>query len=176
MSRSFLRLLIALLFLVGGAGAGFAAGWMRPGWAPAWARQRLARWAGGSSGEGRVDAAAPDQRGPASSATIEPKPPGARAESGRRPLPTVRLASEEIARLVGIETGPAGEIRHAHSLTANAETAYDARRYATVSPRVAGFFREVQVDLGRRVRPGEVLAVVDSAEISAARSPSDEGR
>lgn len=143
---------------------------MRPGWAPAWARDRLARWAGGSADEARVDSAARERSAPEPIATIEPDPSLAREESGRKPLPTVRLASEEIARLVGIETAPAGEIRHVHLLSANAETAYDARRYATVSPRVAGFLREVRGDLGRRVQPGEVLAVVDSAEISAARS------
>jgi cobalt-zinc-cadmium efflux system membrane fusion protein len=88
----------------------------------------------------------------------------------RQPLPVVRLASARLARQVGIETAPVVEESHAHKLTANAETAYDANRYAEVSPRVAGFLREVRVDLGKTVGRGDVLAVVDSAEVSAAKT------
>jgi len=97
------------------------------------------------------------------------------AESGgekscRQPLPTVRLASAKLADQVGIRTAAAAEESHAHTLTANAETAYDANRYAEITPRVAGFLREVRADLGRVVEPGEVLAVVDSSEVSTAKA------
>ena len=88
----------------------------------------------------------------------------------RVPLPTVRLASARLAERVGIETATAVEEEHAHTLVANAETAYDANRYADISPRVDGFLREVRVDLGRSVLPGEVLAVVDSSTVSAAKA------
>ena len=85
-------------------------------------------------------------------------------------LPTVRLASARLAQQVGMETAPVVEEDHAHSLSANAETAYDANRYADVSPRVDGFLREVRADLGRSVARGEVLAVVDSASVSATKT------
>lgn len=88
----------------------------------------------------------------------------------RQPLPTVRLASAKLAHQVGIETAVATEESHAHKLTANAETAYDANRYADITPRVTGFLREVRADLGKIVKPGEVLAVVDSAEVSGAKA------
>lgn len=88
----------------------------------------------------------------------------------RQPLPVVRLASTTLARQVGIQTAPVVEESHAHKLTANAETAYDANRYAEVSPRVTGFLREVRADLGKALRQGDVLAVVDSAEVSAAKT------
>src|SRR5206468_1989282 len=52
----------------------------------------------------------------------------------------------------------------------NAEIAYDANHYADISPRVSGFIREVRVDLGRAVHQGDVLAVIDSAEVSAAKA------
>jgi cobalt-zinc-cadmium efflux system membrane fusion protein len=104
--------------------------------------------------------------GPPAAAVAE----GARPEACRQPLPLVRLASAELAREIGIQTAPVVEESHAHRLTANAETAYDANRYAEVSPRVAGFLREVRADLGRAVRQGDVLAVVDSAEVSAAKT------
>ena len=71
---------------------------------------------------------------------------------------------------VGIETVPVTEEDHAHMLEANAETAYDGNRYAEIYPRVTGFLREVRADLGDAVRPGDVLAVVDSAEVSGAKA------
>jgi cobalt-zinc-cadmium efflux system membrane fusion protein len=92
------------------------------------------------------------------------------AKGCREPLPTVRLASARLARQIGIRTAVVGEEEHAHKLVANAETAYDANHYADISPRVAGFIREVRVDLGRSVRQGDVLAVIDSAEVSAAKA------
>lgn len=97
----------------------------------------------------------------------EPMPTAASSEG---PAGSVRLASEEMARDIGLETTPAGEERLARTLTANAEAAYDAHRYAEVRPRVSGFLREVKTDLGQVVRRGDVLAVVDSAEVGAAKA------
>jgi cobalt-zinc-cadmium efflux system membrane fusion protein len=85
-------------------------------------------------------------------------------------LPDVRLASAKLARQVGIQTAEAIEETHEHTLIANAETAYNANAYADVSPRVVGFLREVKADLGRKVQHGDVLAVVDSSEVSAAKA------
>ncbi|MDG3008434.1 efflux RND transporter periplasmic adaptor subunit [Paludisphaera mucosa] len=95
--------------------------------------------------------------------------PGAKSGSAkvcRDPLPLVRLASADLARQIGIQTAEVLEEEHAHRLVANAETAYDANHYADVSPRVSGFIREVRADLGRSVKRGEVLCIVDSAEVS----------
>ena len=92
------------------------------------------------------------------------------AKACREPLPTVRLASATLARKIGIQTAVVSEEEHAHRLIANAETAYDANHYADISPRVAGFIREVKVDLGQTVRQGDVLAVIDSAEVSTAKT------
>jgi cobalt-zinc-cadmium efflux system membrane fusion protein len=92
------------------------------------------------------------------------------AKGCRDPLPTVRLASATLARKIGIQMAVVREEEHAHTLLANAETAYDANHFADISPRVAGFIREVRVDLGQAVRQGEVLAEVDSADVSAAKT------
>ena len=92
------------------------------------------------------------------------------AKACRMPLSTVRLASAMLAQKIGIQTVIVGEETHTHKLIANAETAYDSNRYADISPRVAGFIREVKADLGQVVRPGDVLAVIDSAEVSAAKT------
>ena len=85
-------------------------------------------------------------------------------------LPMVRLASADLAGEVGLATAPVVEEEHAHELVAPAETAYDANRYAEVFPRVAGYLREARVDLGQKVRAGEVIAVVDSSEMSATKT------
>jgi cobalt-zinc-cadmium efflux system membrane fusion protein len=88
----------------------------------------------------------------------------------RQPLPIVRLATAKLARRIGIATELVVAETHSHRLRANAETAYDANRYAEISPRVSGYLSDVRVDLGKAVRPGDVLAVVDSAEVSAAKT------
>ncbi len=94
----------------------------------------------------------------------------ATAKACREPLPIVRLASAKLARKIGIQTAEVTREEHAHRLVANAETAYDANQYAEIAPRVAGFIREVKVDLGEAVRQGRPLAVIDSAEVSAAKT------
>ncbi len=70
-------------------------------------------------------------------------------------LPLVRFASMEVADTVGIATADVREDRHAHFLKANAETAYDANGYTDISPRVAGYLREVRADLGQTVPAGD---------------------
>lgn len=92
------------------------------------------------------------------------------ARTCRLPLPVVRLASSKLARRVGIETALASGERHTHRLACNAEVAYDGNRYAEVHPRVVGLVREVKADVGQRVRRGDVLAVVDAAEVGSAKS------
>jgi membrane fusion protein, heavy metal efflux system len=85
-------------------------------------------------------------------------------------LPLVRLASAEIGRDIGLQTAPVIEIEHTHELIANAETAYDANRYAEIFPRVAGFLREARVDLGQKANAGAVIAVIDSSEVSTTKT------
>jgi membrane fusion protein, heavy metal efflux system len=85
-------------------------------------------------------------------------------------LPLVRLASADLGRDIGLETAPAIEVEHTHELVANAETAYDANRYAEIFPRVAGFLREARVDLGQKVNAGDVIAVIDSSEVSTTKT------
>ena len=88
----------------------------------------------------------------------------------REPLPIVKLKSADLVKKIGIQTAEVVEETHAHRLLGNAETAYDANHYADVSPRVNGIVREVKVDLGQIVRQGQVIAVVDSSEVSAAKT------
>jgi cobalt-zinc-cadmium efflux system membrane fusion protein len=164
------RVLRGLTFTILLLGAGFlGVAWARPGWLSAWARPdlaRLAAWAhrgahGGANGADDEDDA-PKAGTPKAAAGDDGDETGAWRD--------VKLASPGIARRIGIETAPAVTQRHAHRLTCNAETAYDARRSAEVLPRVAGVLRDVKVDLGQLVHRGEVLAVVDSAHVGASKA------
>lgn len=83
---------------------------------------------------------------------------------------TVRLASADLARRIGIETAPAVLERHRRRLACNAETAFDARRSAEVLARVDGVIGDVRVELSQVVRRGEVLAVMDSAAVGGAKT------
>lgn len=94
----------------------------------------------------------------------------ATSKACREPLPLVRLASAKLADRLGFKTVEATEEEHAHKLIANAETAYDANHYAEITPRANGFVREVRVDLGHKVKRGDVLCVIESAEVSAAKA------
>lgn len=88
----------------------------------------------------------------------------------RQPLPTVRIASARLADQVGIRAAAAAEEILSNKLEANAEAAYNSNRFADITPRVSGFLREIRADLGRVVKRGEILAVVDSAEVSAVKA------
>lgn len=85
-------------------------------------------------------------------------------------LPMVRLGSAELAEDVGLKTASVSEEEHSHELTANAESAYDANRFAEITPRVRGYVSEARVDLGDVVKAGDVLSVVDSSEVSTAKT------
>jgi cobalt-zinc-cadmium efflux system membrane fusion protein len=50
------------------------------------------------------------------------------------------------------------------------EVAYNANRYARLSSRAAGVVAEVGKDLGEKVRKGEVLAIIDSTDLGAAKA------
>ncbi len=88
----------------------------------------------------------------------------------RKPLPLVRLDTPQLAAKIGVEIDKAKSETHAHTLEANAETAFNGNLYAEVTPRVTGFLRQVKVDQGQNVQAGDVLAIVDSAEVAAAKS------
>lgn len=88
----------------------------------------------------------------------------------RQPLPLVRLNGAKLAERIEIRLAEATKSDCFHSLKANAEVAYDANRYADISPRVSGFLKEVIADLGDSVKRGDTLAVVDSPEISSAKA------
>lgn len=82
----------------------------------------------------------------------------------------VRLVSADMTRRTGLTFSEVARQPLTHSVTCNAEIAYDGNRFAQLSSRVPGVVREVRVDLGAKVARGDVLAVIDSPELAAAKS------
>jgi cobalt-zinc-cadmium efflux system membrane fusion protein len=179
--KAILRGLGFTLAVVALVGLGVA--WGRPDLRPSWARfdpGRLTAWWHGESPAGEDDEHGGGPRAKALPAEMiddgwcaaRAKLGVASAASGDCPrfLPVLRLATPTLARRIGLETATAVVEPHAHRLSCNAETAYDVRRSAEIIPRVAGVLKEVRADLGQVVHKGEVLAVVDSAEVGAAKA------
>jgi cobalt-zinc-cadmium efflux system membrane fusion protein len=96
--------------------------------------------------------------------------PGEVAKACRQPLPLVRLATTTLAGEIGLDKAKAELETHGHTVETNAEIAFDANAYADVVPRVEGILREIRADLGQAVAQGDVLVVVDSPQVSAAKS------
>ena len=88
----------------------------------------------------------------------------------RRELPVVKLTSPEVATRIGLQTAVAEGRTLVDLVEGNAETAYNAHLYADVLPRVRGVIREVEGDHGMACEEGDVLAVVDSADVGAAKA------
>ncbi|KAA0222735.1 MAG: efflux RND transporter periplasmic adaptor subunit [Planctomycetota bacterium] len=82
----------------------------------------------------------------------------------------IRFDNTRIARDAGLEYTPARTMRLTRTLTRNAEIDYDANRYARLSSRTAGIIVEVRKDLGAPAASGEVLVIVDSAELGASKA------
>jgi cobalt-zinc-cadmium efflux system membrane fusion protein len=110
-----------------------------------------------------------------------PAPEGAAAEAlprSRRPPSVscstsqtrVRLASLEIARNVGLEVQAVRREPVSRTLECNAEIAYNGNHFARITSRVPGVVHEVARDVGARVAAGDVLAIVDSAELASAKA------
>lgn len=82
----------------------------------------------------------------------------------------ITLASAEIARAVDLAFEQARVEKVAGTFQRSAEVAYDGNRYARLSSRAPGVVAEVLHDLGDRVAAGDVLAIVDSVELGAAKA------
>jgi cobalt-zinc-cadmium efflux system membrane fusion protein len=151
-----------VIVVIGGGLVALGMAWVRPGLLDSWARlalDRLPAWARLWS----ADSTDTDER------DDDGTEKASEAESGRESFRVVRLPSAKLARRFGVETATATKERHAHRLVCNAEAAYDARHSAEILSRVTGVLREVRADLGQVVRKGDLLAVVDSAQIGTSK-------
>jgi cobalt-zinc-cadmium efflux system membrane fusion protein len=82
----------------------------------------------------------------------------------------VQFASKEAVAKAGVHLEGVVERPMAASVTASGEVEYDATRVARLSPRAAGTAWRVDAEVGRAVKRGDVLALVDAAEVGRAKA------
>jgi cobalt-zinc-cadmium efflux system membrane fusion protein len=96
-------------------------------------------------------------------------PPAPGAETGTA-LPIVRLPGPDVLVQAGIETSPVSEASVVPLVRAQGEVAYDETRLARLRSRVSGVVSEVPVQEGDAVEAGQVLAIIDSADLGEAKA------
>ncbi len=114
---------------------------------------------------------------PASSMSLEPAAPNEGPRIQRSPSVTctkdrnvIRLESAEMVRSIGLESELVRQEALHQTLVVNAEVVYDATKFARLSSRAPGVVIEVRKNVGEEVRLGEVVAVVDSADLGSAKA------
>lgn len=82
----------------------------------------------------------------------------------------VQFASVEAVSKAGIRLAAVEERPMAASIRANGEIEYDQTRVAHLSSKVQGTVWRVEEELGQAVKQGDVLALVDAAEVGRAKA------
>ena len=82
----------------------------------------------------------------------------------------IQFASDQAVARAGVEVAAAWEAPVTESVPANGEITYDPTRVARLSSRVPGTVWRVLKEVGQPVREGEVLALVDAAEVGRAKA------
>ena len=82
----------------------------------------------------------------------------------------IQFANAEVAHQAGLDHAGVQRRQISHTVTANAEVVFDGNRHGHLSSRAAGVVRDIRVDLGDRVTTGQILAVVDSADLGTAKA------
>ena len=82
----------------------------------------------------------------------------------------VQFASAEAVRKAGIQTAAVRERPVVQYVTAPATVAYDQTRLARLATRVPGTVWRLEKRVGDAVKKGEVLALVDAAEVGRAKA------
>lgn len=97
--------------------------------------------------------------------------PGAK-EPGGCPLhgTRIKLPSPDVARDIGLTVVPVGSRPLAATITAPAELEYDQTRVARLSALVPGTVVRVDKQVGDPVRRGDIVAVVDAAQVGKAKA------
>jgi cobalt-zinc-cadmium efflux system membrane fusion protein len=96
-----------------------------------------------------------------------------RAENGRtcrQQLRRIQFASDEVFRRLDIGTAPAKLGPVTEAVTATGELDLDPTRVARLSPRATGTVRALFKQVGEHVRAGELVAVVEAADVGRAKA------
>ncbi len=113
----------------------------------------------------------PPPRGAAATVSLEPGvKPATNPLTCQSHALRVQFASADALRKVGVQLEAVQERPMAASITAPGEITYDSTRLARVSSRLAGIVWRVEKEIGNPVRKGEVLALVDAAEVGRAKA------
>jgi len=118
----------------------------------------------------RADAAGGDQHTDDAAAKSAVSDALKAPELCRDELPIVRLASAHVVHNAGLEVVAVGYRTLETHIICIGQAAYNQNRFATVRPRVEGIVHAVHVDVGRAVSKGDVMAVVDSAQLGEAKA------
>lgn len=82
----------------------------------------------------------------------------------------VQFASVASIQKAGVRLGQVVERPMSDSVVVNAEADYDRTRFAKLASRVPGTVWRVEREQGAAVKAGDVLAIIDSAEVGRAKS------
>ncbi|MCP4218256.1 MAG: efflux RND transporter periplasmic adaptor subunit [bacterium] len=82
----------------------------------------------------------------------------------------VQLKSPAFAKAAGFEFFKASKQPLEQTITRNAEIKYNRKKYARLSSPVPGTIKEARVDPGQAVKTGEVLFIINSADVGRAKS------
>lgn len=98
------------------------------------------------------------------------EPTDAEASAPAAPLPSIRLPSVEAIEKAGIVVGAVQQRRMDEFVTAYGTVGYDEAHLAQLSCRVSGIVWRVLKKLGEPVQKGDILAILDSAEVGQAKA------
>jgi cobalt-zinc-cadmium efflux system membrane fusion protein len=82
----------------------------------------------------------------------------------------IQFSSAEAVTRLGIEVRPVSRTAVAETVTANGELNFDPTQVARLSSRAPGTLWRVEKQVGDKVKKGEVLALVDAADVGKAKA------
>ncbi|MCC6124350.1 MAG: efflux RND transporter periplasmic adaptor subunit [Pirellulales bacterium] len=82
----------------------------------------------------------------------------------------IQFATQEAVRKAGVEVELVARRPLVDSVSANGEITYDQTRFANLASRLPGTVWSVEKNVGDRVRKGEVLALIETAEVGRAKT------
>ncbi|MBL9084993.1 MAG: efflux RND transporter periplasmic adaptor subunit [Planctomycetales bacterium] len=85
-------------------------------------------------------------------------------------LRRIQFATHEAAESAGVDVAVVGRGPVVEAIVSNGEVTYDETRLAHLSSRVPGSVWSVRKQVGEKVLKGEVLALVDSADVGRAKA------
>ncbi len=96
--------------------------------------------------------------------------PGTESDTLAVRFTQIEFPSEEAVQAAGIRVEAARRRDMAQYVTANGALDYEPYRYAQLAPRAAGTIWQMNKVMGEVVHKGEVLAIIESAEVGKAKA------